>query len=301
MRYSSPPSLQLGGQPLARRRLAREPLEAPRKLRGGRLVSGHERGHQLVADLARLHRRPVAVAGAQQQREHVVALAAVATALVDERVDELVRLAGGHLQARPRAAPAQERAAVGNDRQRALAEGQDLREQRAQPIEARAAAQAEHRLQDDLEREALQPGMQGNGLVARPGGDLGLGQLGHHAREALHALTVERGQKQLALLQVRSLVEQDHRVASDDRLEDARPLAGVQHVRRGLEHLLDLVGVREHHERRRPDEPNREAWAVPVAAALEESRWDGSRSRSSAAARASAAPGEADPAWEHLR
>ena len=49
------------------------------------------------------------------------------------------------------------------------------------------------------------------------------------------------GQQQLALLQVRGLVEQDHRVAPDDRLEDPRALAGVQHVGWRLEHLLDLA------------------------------------------------------------
>jgi hypothetical protein len=88
------------------------------------------------------------------------------------------------------------------------------------------------------------------GLLARPGGDLALGQLGHQAGHALHPLAVERGQQQLALLQVRALVEQDHGVPADDRLEDPRALAGVQHLGRRLEELLDLVGVGDHHDGR---------------------------------------------------
>jgi hypothetical protein len=38
---------------------------------------------------------------------------------------------------------------------------------------------------------------------------------------------VEGGEHELALLEVRGLVEEDDRVRPDDRLEDARALAGV--------------------------------------------------------------------------
>ena len=64
--------------------------------------------------------------------------------------------------------------------------------------------------------------------------------------EPLHLLAVEGGQHELALLEVRALVEQDHRVGAHDRLEDLRALAGMQHLGRGGEDLLDLVGVGEH-------------------------------------------------------
>ena len=67
--------------------------------------------------------------------------------------------------------------------------------------------------------------------------DLALGDLRHQARERSHRLAVEGRQHQLALLEVRSLVEQDHGVAADDRLEDPRALARVQHVRGGGEDL----------------------------------------------------------------
>ena len=50
-------------------------------------------------------------------------------------------------------------------------------------------------------------------------------------------LAVEGGQHQLALLHVRRLVEQDHRVLADERLEHPRALAGVEDVGRGGEDL----------------------------------------------------------------
>ncbi|HEY2202073.1 MAG TPA: hypothetical protein VGH56_09295, partial [Solirubrobacteraceae bacterium] len=70
-------------------RLARQSLERPRQLRGGRLVARDERGHQLVAQLLRAHRRTVLVACAQQHPEHITAtvipiLAAFAPALLDQ-------------------------------------------------------------------------------------------------------------------------------------------------------------------------------------------------------------------------
>src|SRR3712207_7123920 len=55
-----------------------------------------------------------------------------------------------------------------------------------------------------------------------------------------------------------------------DRLEDARPLAGMEHVGRRGEHLLDVLRVAEVDERLLADEPHREALAVLRAAALEE-------------------------------
>src|SRR5262249_26440196 len=68
---------------------------------------------------------------------------------------------------------------------------------------------------------------------------------------------------------MRPLVEQDHRVGADDRFEDVRTLAGVQDLWRGLEDLLDLLGVGDHHEGRLADEADREALAVTRATALD--------------------------------
>ena len=76
--------------------LAREPLQRPCQLRGGRLVSGHERRDELVAEFEVRHRAPVLVARVQKRPEHVIAGDRVPVGcppLGDQRVDQLVGLA----------------------------------------------------------------------------------------------------------------------------------------------------------------------------------------------------------------
>ena len=63
-------------------------------------------------------------------------------------------------------------------------------------------------------------------------------------RQQGHALAVERRQHQLALLHVRVLVEQEHRVAAHDRLSTRAPSPGMQHVGRRGEDLLHLRPAR---------------------------------------------------------
>ena len=94
-------------------------------------------------------------------------------------------------------------------------------------------------------------GVEGERDVARDRRDLLRGHLLHQPGEALHPLAVEGGEHQLALLHVGVLVEQQHRVAADDRFQHPCALAGVQDVGRRGEDLFHLVGVGEHHERRR--------------------------------------------------
>ena len=114
---------------------------------------------------------------------------------------------------------------------------------RARSASSRApGVEAEDRAQDDLERQRLQARVQRDRLVARPARDLALGDLGHRARSRRSMRSPwKAGSMSLRCSQVRALVEQDHRVAADDRLEDARPLARVQHVGRRGEDLLDLA------------------------------------------------------------
>ena len=108
-------------------------------------------------------------------------------------------------------------------------------------------------------------GWSATGSLQRPGVQLALGQLGHQVGQALHLLAVERREQQLALLEVGPLVEQDHGVAADQRLEHPRALAGMKDVRRRLEQLLDLLGIRENHERRLEWQANGDARAVALA------------------------------------
>ena len=138
---------------------------------------------------------------------------------------------------------------------------------------------------------SLQARVQRDRLAQRPGGDLALGQLGHQPREALHPLAVEGRQQQLALAQVRALVEQDHRVRADHRFEDARALARMQHLRRRREDLLDLLGIGDDHERRLAEQADREARRRSGRGSAPGRRSDGSTSRSSAARSVSVGPG----------
>src|SRR5204862_5875291 len=80
----------------------------------------------------------------------------------------------------------------------------------------------------------------------------------------------ERGQHQLALLEVGALVEQDHRIPPDDGLEDPRALTWMENLRRSREDLADVLGVAEVDERRREGQANRVALPVAGPAALAE-------------------------------
>jgi hypothetical protein len=111
--------------------------------------------------------------------------------------------------------------------------------------------------------------MERHGLVPRPGGELALGELGHQPGEALHPLAVESREHQPSLLEMRTLVQEEDRIGAQDRLEDPRALAGMKHVGRSAEQLLDLGGVGQGDERGRADDPQGEALPVSPPALLE--------------------------------
>jgi hypothetical protein len=231
---------------------------------------GHERGHQLVAQLLCAHRRAVLVPRGEQQSEDVIAAVLLAAALLDQLEDELVDLLAEPFEAGHGREPGEPNGRRWQQRQGTLAEREQAREQLAQGVEPCASLQPEHRAQDDLQREPLQPRVQLHGPLARPVGELVLGQLDHQPGQALHALAVEGWQQQLALLQVLALVEQEHRVAAHERFEDPGALAGVEHLGWRHEHFPDLVGVGDHHHRRLAGDADGEACAVAGATALEE-------------------------------
>ena len=210
------------------------------------------------------------MAGLEQHREHVVAIRAVAAAFVDQVEDQRVRVRAQPLEVRPRAAPGDVDLEERQQRQRRGPECEDRGEAVAQRVEAPAGVEPEDSAEDDLERQRLEARVERDRPVARPLGRLALGDLRHQAGQPLHLLPVEGGQHQLALLEVVALVEQDHRVADEHRLEDPCALAGVQDVRRRGEQLLQVLRVREHHERRSAQQPDGEALAVARSAALEE-------------------------------
>jgi hypothetical protein len=265
--------VDLGLQAGEHRRRAGQPLERPRERRRRRLVPGDEQRHELVAQLDRAHLGAVLVPGGEEHREHVVARGrgtGVGAALGDEVEQERVDLGLERVEARPRRHAAQRGHDLVEDRRRAHAPLEDGGQLRAQGVHARARVEPEDRAEDDLERQRLEPRVQGDRGVARPRGDLVLGDLGDEVLQAPHPLAVERRQHEPALLEVGVLVEQDHRVAADERLEHAGALAGVQHVGRGGEHLPHLVEVADHHHGHVHEQPQGEAAAVPAPAVLEE-------------------------------
>ena len=212
-------------------------------------MAGHERGHQLVAQLLVGHRRAVLVAGAEQQREHVVAPAvALAASLVDLGEDELVDARDQLVEAAVAAEAPDDRLQLGQDRERALAELEQFGQRLAQVVQALALVEAEHGAQDDLERQPLQTGVQRQrGRVGQRSSSRSVSSL-HQAGQALHLLAVEGRQHQLALGEVLALVEQDHRVGAEDRLEDPRALAGMDGLGRRGEDVLDVGRLGDEHE-----------------------------------------------------
>ena len=80
-------------------------------------------------------------------------------------------------------------------------------------------------------------------------------------------------------------------MATDDRFEDSRSLAGVHDIGRRQEQLLDLLGVAQHHERRLAEHPDREARAVARAGTLQEGGGATPRRRASATRPACVGPG----------
>ena len=231
-------------------------------------MAGHEQGHQLVAQLHRRHRRPVLVAGGEQHREDVVAIlaCAFAPAFVDRLVDERVGLVARLRELAPAAAALEHRQHRGRPRAVLEDPGQPV----AEGVEPRARVEPEHRPQDHLERERLEARMERHRLVLGPAVHLAPGHLLDEPRQPLHLLSVECGQHQLSLAEVGSLVEQDHRVRANDRLEDARALSGVKHLGRRGEDLAQMLRLRVVHERRRLEQAHGEPLAVTLAAPLEE-------------------------------
>ena len=217
-------------------------------------MAGHEQRHQLVAQLLVGHRRAVLVARREQHRRaRRRAPPSLGAALVDQLEDQRVGLLAQAHEARPRPAPA-ERPAAGTAASRSGVLPISRISRQALAQRRRAAGPGRARTRRAGSPRASAPGAAG---AARPARRAASSR--PRARPPRRIRPESRcifspwkaGSISLRCSRCASLVEQDHRVAADDRLEDARALAGVQHLGRRREDLLDLVGVGEHHERRR--------------------------------------------------
>ncbi len=98
-------------------------------------------------------------------------------------------------------------------------------------------------------------------FVVRPALDLVRRHLPHQRLVALHSLAVKPGEKQLALLHVRRLVEQQYRVLAQHWEQDPVALAGVEYPWVAGKHLLDVFGIGQHHPIALVQDPERERFA----------------------------------------
>jgi hypothetical protein len=146
--------------------------------------------------------------------------------------------------------------------------GEQGRETLAQRIEASPGVEPEDGAQDHLQGQPLETRIELDSPRLVPARDLPLGHRRDQVSQPLHSLSVESGGHQLPLLHVSVLVEEDHRVGPDQRLQHPRTLARVEHVCGGCEDLPHLVGLGDRHERRGKREPDREPLPVALPTAL---------------------------------
>ena len=208
-----------------------QPLEAPTRARGGRLVPGDEQRHELVAQLAVGHRLAVLVARGEQHREDVVALArpvargARAICVEHQRVGAV---------ARPRRSAA--RRSAGRALRRSSGSsvsGDALRSSSrvsavAQLVELRPVGDAEHGAQDHLERDRLHARVQRERLAGGQPAISARGDLAPSRRVARACARRGTAAASACAGEVLGAVEQQHRARADARARArARPRRGA--------------------------------------------------------------------------
>ena len=235
-------------------------------------MAGAEHRHQLVAEFFVAHRLAVLVAGAQQQREDVVALlvAGFGPPHPDLLEDEFVQRFARADEPRPRAGRAEVAAQhrEGGDDADAAGEIVD------QPLEAPQPAlvvDAEDGAHDHRQGDPLGVRSQRERLADRPSLHLPPGHRHHQLAVALDPLAVERRQQQLALTHVRLVVEGEDRVRPQRGLQHRRVrLAGVEDGGGAGEDALDEVGAGDVNDPAEEGEADREDVAVAALLAAEE-------------------------------
>jgi hypothetical protein len=139
-------------------------------------------------------------------------------------------------------------------------------------IELGAIAQAKRRAQDDAQREAAHLGQQADGLPAAPQRDAGRTLPLHRGERCAHAVALERRQEQPALLLVRVAVEHQHRGLADRDAQEPVALAGVQGIGRSAKHVAHGLRIRQHDQRAKAVQAQREWVAMARLAPLEQSQ-----------------------------
>jgi len=229
-----------------------------------RLVPGRDQGHELVARLGVGQPLPVRVAGPHEQRQHVGAvvqarvgargLDVMQQQAVEPGLEPVVGVRGGI------PAPV-ELGQVGRDRGERIGHGV---EDRAQLAPHAPVLDAEHRLQDHVERKGLRDGLDLDDITRPPPAKLVGDQPLHQPRVALHARAVEGRQQELAPGQVVGRLEREHRVLAEERDQE---VVGVP-LDRGVarEQALDRLAISRDHRGLQASDPGRKR--VPVTAVL---------------------------------
>ena len=252
-------------RPRQRVGMAQQALERPSEPGRGRLVTGHQQRDDLVAQLV-----VIELAGAHQLRQHVLAL--LKLRIYASSGDLLVQQTVGLEHGTPVRAPAPYPAKAGHDPHRHDPEA-DLRgggQHLAQRAQALRVADADHRLQDRLERDRAHARMQRKRPSDRPAADLLGDDPLDHLAVAADRLAVKRRQQALADLQVLVAIEHQHRALAEHRCEHRVAVACVEHRRVAGKDLLDEVAVVDHDGAAPGKRANREHRAVLLAVGGEE-------------------------------
>ena len=129
---------------------------------------------------------------------------------------------------------------------------------------------AEHDAHDDGEGDVLHGVAEREGAPDRPCVDGARRDIAHRLGVRLHARTVEGRHEESARAQVPISVEQEERPRPEERLDDRRGLAGVQHVGGSGEDLPDGVRVADQHLGWKGRDPQCERVTETPATGLEE-------------------------------
>lgn len=169
----------------------------------------------------------------QQLRQDIAALSEIGrgTPLADLRGKRRVESVPGPDEPRPRGMRPEPAIARGEEQERIPAEAGDREDVTAQLVATCAGLDTEDDPHDDVEGDRLHARAQCERLAHRPASDLRPRDVANGGFPGSHAITMERGQDQLALTQVLRPVQDEDRMRADQGLQDLGVgLTGTEHV-----------------------------------------------------------------------
>ena len=199
-----PTAVQLRDQAAQCPGVMQQQVESPGQRGCRRLMSGEQQGHELVAYLVVGHGTAFVVPREQQLRQDVAALSEIGrvTPLPDLQDKRRMERVPGPDEPRPWGVRPEPAIARGKEHERIPAEAGDREDVTAQLVTTRAGLDTENDLHDDVEGDRLHARAQRERLAHRPASDLRPRDVADGGFPGAHAITMERGQDQLALTQV---------------------------------------------------------------------------------------------------